>query len=118
MPDCRRHILASHRCPSHVLGGDRLELIMDFSSNASKPLTISSSGIVWAQFNDKAAALVVFYEILLGRKDPLAATKPVEKAEQITVKKLRLIKQEPSANDEFVGLERQEHVTQTGAGVV
>ena len=29
MSECRRHILASHLCPARVLGGDRLELVMD-----------------------------------------------------------------------------------------
>jgi len=100
MPDCRRHILASHRCPSHVLGGDRLELVMDCSKGSSKPLTISSSGIIWGQFSEKEVALDVFHAILAGRKDPLVATKPAKESEKATVQTLRLIQRKPSANDE------------------
>ena len=52
MSECRRHILASHVCPMHILGGDRLELVMDYTSSKTRPLTISSRGIVWGQFSD------------------------------------------------------------------
>ena len=75
MSECRRHILASHVCPMHILGGDRLELVMDYTSSKTRPLTISSRGIVWGH-GDINEAYSVFYDILLGRKDPLTATKP------------------------------------------
>ena len=105
MSDCRRHILVSHRCPAHVLGGDRLELVMDYSKSPSRPLTIASSGIVWAQFSDKSKALEVFYDILLGRKDPLTATKPSDTIDQRMVQKLRLVKRQPGANDEVLQIQ-------------
>ena len=112
MSDCRRHILVSHRCPAHVLGGDRLELVMDYSKSPSRPLTIASSGIVWAQFSDKSKALEVFYDILLGRKDPLAATKPSETVDQRLVQKLRLVKRQLSGNDEVVQIQPQQQLAQ------
>ena len=97
MSECRRHILASHVCPMHILGGDRLELVMDYTSSKTRPLTISSRGIVWGQFSDINEAYSVFYDILLGRKDPLTATKPDLTPEKTVVKKLRLIKRKPSS---------------------
>lgn len=112
MSDCRRHILVSHRCPAHVLGGDRLELVMDYSKSPSRPLTIASSGIVWAQFSDKSQALEVFYDILLGRKDPLAATKPSNTVDQRLVQKLRLVKQQSGANDEVIHIQPHKQLTQ------
>ena len=53
-----------------MLDDDRLELVMNYSRPA-RPLAIASSGIVWAQFHDKDTALGVFYDILLGRLDPM-----------------------------------------------
>ena len=100
MPDCRRHILASHRCPTHVLDGDRLELVMDYSQNPARPLSIASSGIVWAQFRDKDTALEVFYDILLGRVDPMTATKSKEMVESTEVPQLRVVKQLQIAKDQ------------------
>ena len=51
MSECRRHILASHLCPARVLGGDRLELVMDRALSPQRPYIVSSSGIVWGQFS-------------------------------------------------------------------
>jgi hypothetical protein len=101
MSDCRRHILASHVCPMHILGGDRLELVMDYTSSKTRPLTISSRGIVWGQFSDLQEASAAFYDILLGRKDPLAATRPEETVEKTVVKKLRLITRKSTSDTQI-----------------
>ena len=98
MSDCRRHILASHLCPTRVLGGDRLELVMDRASSPQRPFIVSSSGIVWGQFAELAKARAAFYDILLGRKDPLEATRVAKDAPTTltTATKLRLVLRDPS----------------------
>ena len=54
---------------------------------------MSSSGIVWGQFADLDKARAAFYDILLGRKDPLDATRVAKDAPTTltTAKKLRLV---------------------------
>ena len=95
MSDCRRHILASHICPAHILGGDRLELVLDYTGNKARPLTIASSGIVWGQFSELEEAKNVFYDILLGRKDPLGVSKHCAKSDEKTVvTRLRLVERD------------------------
>ena len=98
MSDCRRHILASHLCPARVLGGDRLELVMDRASSPQRPYIVSSSGIVWGQFSELFKARTAFYDILLGRKDPLEATRLIKDAPttHATAKKLRLVLRDPN----------------------
>ena len=97
MSECRRHILASHLCPARVLGGDRLELVMDRALSPQRPYIVSSSGIVWGQFSELAKAQTAFYDILLGRKDPLDATRVAKDAPtpHTTAKKLRLVLRDP-----------------------
>ena len=97
MSECRRHILASHLCPARVLGGDRLELVMDRALSPQRPCIVSSSGLVWGQFSDLDKAHTAYYDILLGRKDPLDATRVAKDAPtpHTTATKLRLVRRDP-----------------------